>query len=560
MKTLLRRGLLFALLLLACTSRVPGPGQSVPDGDALGTLIDLLHQAPPEQDQTMGYLEDHTELLDRLCSGAIKVSPSDSLEVLIAGLDDVLQLEGMLRSDNKRLDPVSAIVFRETLFRTIIGTQQEMQKAFNRGETHESMHFDVRVSLTIPYLQANQRFSRAKTRLLTDVIAMLPELKMWGDRQRCWEAIDRMTREIDIKKSESGYDTFQRSAHGIYAKPGEMMSLLDKGLEREKDPELSRYASAIVQGIRESMVAEPDPEFQARVKEASDLQRQFREDRTGRKAGLTPENAVTAADWFQLGYEALDNRTKVEYYGKSLQLDAANPAALNNLGNARQALGEYDAAIRDYSSAINLDPKYAPAFLNRGNCYSAEKKYENAVADYDSAIVLDPRNPSGYRFRGAACSALGRYGQAVEDYTHAIHDNMMDTTLYLLRGDMYRLMEAYPEAIMDYSSAIELDSLCAMAWHNRGLCRKQTGEIDLAIGDYRHAIALQPDNSAAWYNLGTCYWQLRDWDEVITAWEKCLEIDPDHANAQVWLPRAREAARPKTIKVKRVKRTVREVE
>jgi 4-amino-4-deoxy-L-arabinose transferase-like glycosyltransferase len=67
-----------------------------------------------------------------------------------------------------------------------------------------------------------------------------------------------------------------------------------------------------------------------------------------------------------------------------------NHRAYNNRGNAYLAMGQYDAAIKDYDKSIELKPRYANTYDNRAKAYRAEGRFDEAIRDYDKAIKLKP--------------------------------------------------------------------------------------------------------------------------------------------------------------------------
>ena len=94
--------------------------------------------------------------------------------------------------------------------------------------------------------------------------------------------------------------------------------------------------------------------------------------------------------------------------------------ALNNRGAAKERLGSYDVAIRDYNKALELEPDYAPAFNNRGNVKQRLGDYDGAILDYDRAIELEPGYARVFNNRGVAKFSLGDYAGAMQDYNTAL--------------------------------------------------------------------------------------------------------------------------------------------
>ena len=89
--------------------------------------------------------------------------------------------------------------------------------------------------------------------------------------------------------------------------------------------------------------------------------------------------------------------------------------AYSNRGNAKERLGQHDAAFADYDRAIELDPNYAIAYSNRGAAKHSLGQYDAALADYNRAIELDPNYAAAYSNRGNAKERLGQHDAAFAD-------------------------------------------------------------------------------------------------------------------------------------------------
>lgn len=85
---------------------------------------------------------------------------------------------------------------------------------------------------------------------------------------------------------------------------------------------------------------------------------------------------------------ALDEARKD--YQKALLIRPDYPEAINNLGAADFAQGNYREAIRLYRRAFKLMPHSAVIAANLGTAYFARSKYKNGLEAYQTAFALDP--------------------------------------------------------------------------------------------------------------------------------------------------------------------------
>lgn len=153
-----------------------------------------------------------------------------------------------------------------------------------------------------------------------------------------------------------------------------------------------------------------------------------------------------------------DHQRLLEYYNEVIKSNPKDAEAYFNRGNAKAALGNYQAAIPDYDEAIELDSQLVIAYYNRGLSKSILENYQDAIADYDETIKLNPQYVDAYHYRG---------------FTKACSGN-------------------YQDAIADYDEAIKLNPQYAKAYYSRGLAKKESGDEAGAEKDFARAKELDP--------------------------------------------------------------------
>lgn len=561
--------LLSLFLLAACASQ-----KKVIEGDALVLLTNLAKESQSKkfeltEQKVVGIVAE----MDSLCENEIVVSPINDIEKLEKQVDKTSEIDNLLldhaeKMNNNRL----AISAREFKFRTLVKTQQRIdeffeneairgqvkvendtlgdikKKEFNKGEVHGKWVFKERVSMMLPAMQANERFSKEKTRHLLEMIDLLSEINDKEEKKRCWLAIDRMLDEIDVQKSESGYRPFQRGPYGIYTQPGVIIEKLKARHEKETNEEIKAFSAKIVYKLEKNLNTRRRGEFWDKVALSRELNKKletegFELKKTSEDINEPSIEGLTASEWFDKGYAVTDENLKIEYYSKAIELSPRHAASYNNRGDAYQALGKEEEAFQDFSRAIQLNPEFAPAYINRGNINQKRGKHEEAIQDFSRAIQLEPKYTLAYNNRGMSYKNLGRYEEALRDFNQAIQLEPKFVSAYFHRGDVYRKLSKDIEAIKDYTKAIELDPNFALAYNNRGLSYDRLSKYQQAIQDYKKAIEIIPDYAAAYYNLGIAYWTLNRWKDVVKAWEKSLELNPDQSYIIQYLPRAKRQAR-----------------
>lgn len=116
-------------------------------------------------------------------------------------------------------------------------------------------------------------------------------------------------------------------------------------------------------------------------------------------ARAVTESELTAQEWFERGFNAVDPEEKVRFYGEAIRLHPDNALAFIYRGDARQAKGDLEGALQDFDEAIRLKPDNAEAFLKRGSAHYAkwirsarviDDDLNGALQDHAEAMRLNP--------------------------------------------------------------------------------------------------------------------------------------------------------------------------
>jgi len=219
------------------------------------------------------------------------------------------------------------------------------------------------------------------------------------------------------------------------------------------------------------------------------------------EAAITQQSAVkgapsvevrelTAGEWFEKGFTAVDLDEKVRDYDKAIRLKPDYALAYSSRGNARQAKGDLDGALRDYDEAIRLAPDYAVAYNNRGKARKAKGDLEGALKDYNETIRLQPDYANAYNRRGNARQAKGDLEGALKDYNEAIRLQPDYAKAYYNRGLARQAKFDFDGALKDYGQTIRLYSDYAKAYYNRGALLEHMGDYQAAAADFQRYLDL----------------------------------------------------------------------
>ncbi|MGB3240957.1 MAG: tetratricopeptide repeat protein [Geitlerinemataceae cyanobacterium] len=112
----------------------------------------------------------------------------------------------------------------------------------------------------------------------------------------------------------------------------------------------------------------------------------------------------------QLTSEKLEETIVACYQALKTQPNSAD--IYKTLGNALQAQGKSQAAIRAYSKAIELKPDFAEAHANVGNIAYLQGQLDEAIACYHRAIQFNPNLAGVYANLSQVLQKQGRSHEA----------------------------------------------------------------------------------------------------------------------------------------------------
>ena len=109
----------------------------------------------------------------------------------------------------------------------------------------------------------------------------------------------------------------------------------------------------------------------------------------------------------------------IKEYSEVLAINPYDYNIINDRGNIKCNLKQYESGIKDYDMAIKISPDYSAAYFNRGNCKVMMGNYKSSIPDFDKAIKITPRFPHPYHSRGVAKYELGDIESACSDWIKA---------------------------------------------------------------------------------------------------------------------------------------------
>ena len=226
-------------------------------------------------------------------------------------------------------------------------------------------------------------------------------------------------------------------------------------------------------------------------------------------------------------YKKEQHAQAIADYDKAIQLRANLSTAYNDRGIAYQALGNFDAALRDFTESVGTEPN-ALGYENRAYIHLRRNRFDEAIADATTSIRLNPKRARTYWIRSGAYEEKekGQWTDAVADATTCIGLDPTFSDCLDRRGYGYFKLDKSDLALADYDESLRLQPRLTWTLVARGNLRKDKQLLDLAMSDYSEAIRLDPKNADAYASRGDVYYMKDQYPLAIADATKAIEINP----------------------------------
>ncbi len=234
-------------------------------------------------------------------------------------------------------------------------------------------------------------------------------------------------------------------------------------------------------------------------------------------------------DPFARGRELLDRQDYVGAVGAltaAIDRDPADARPYLDRGTALDALGAFEAAVKDYDASIARDATRAIAHFNRGNTLLKLGRHAEACASLDAALRIDPSHVDAYVARAQARSARGDVDGALRDFEEALRRAPRDAQAWYNRAMLRIACGDNTGAVRDLDEAIALDPSYTNALATRGGAFSALGDRDAARRDYDEAIRLDPNHAIALNNRGSLRLSTGDAAGALADYERAVRLAP----------------------------------
>jgi tetratricopeptide (TPR) repeat protein len=234
---------------------------------------------------------------------------------------------------------------------------------------------------------------------------------------------------------------------------------------------------------------------------------------------LATGDYIQAADRFSRVLES--DPDSVEAIGGQLEA-AANLAQV----------GQFDAAIAAYEMVWQARPEEVRALQGLGEAYEAKGEWGEAVNWYERWTQAAPEDQSAFLALGSAHLNLGEYEGAVAAYERADALGADAAEVDVPLGLAYYELAMYNQAVERLQNAVNRNPEDFPLQRALGLSLYNLGQIEGAVERLNKAVALSAGRSGdelrdIYYALGSFYFGEQDREQAISFYEKARALDPE---------------------------------
>jgi tetratricopeptide (TPR) repeat protein len=203
----------------------------------------------------------------------------------------------------------------------------------------------------------------------------------------------------------------------------------------------------------------------------------------------------------------------ISYLDEQVAKPQAGPALFALRGKVYLREGNYASAIADYTTALNMEKKgglqqYSSLnpegshYYNRALALLGAGRFKDALADFNKALREYPENFNGYLKRAEAYAGMENYEAARKDVMFYLNYFSNDQKAVFLCGEYLYDGGDYMNALKYFNINVKEDPTNGQYFKARGKTYLKTATYKYAMSDLAMSLDLNPDDAETWMFLG----------------------------------------------------------
>lgn len=264
----------------------------------------------------------------------------------------------------------------------------------------------------------------------------------------------------------------------------------------------------------------------------------------GPKKPVETDGVVNPKQLFVEGVQLLKTPGKdgkIDYAGAYAKFSAASTAQADfakahfNAGWASEQLGNAQQAVGHYQAALATNPGYVEAMYALGDVLSRTGKAPEAVALYKGHVEKNPEDLKGRNALMEALTAGDYYDEAIAQAKEILMRDARNVGAYRNLSRLYFAKGEYKMSQLCAEKAKDLAKGDSGIYNNIGVTFLVMKDDASAIDEFKTAIQLQPQSLEANLNLGYTALNSGDYNLAQQCFTAALEGTPGSIEARLGL-------------------------
>ena len=206
----------------------------------------------------------------------------------------------------------------------------------------------------------------------------------------------------------------------------------------------------------------------------------------------------------------------------------SNPARHLEAGNRFFEAKQYEEAIVEFQNALRLDERLGEARYKLATAYAAVGNPEAAFREYILAADLLPTDGEVQVKASAYLVMAGQFEDAKSRISRLLEREPQNIDAQIVLGNALAGLRDLEGAVRQLEEAIQLDPTRSQSYGNLAMVRAQGGQTQEARAAFEKAVSLAPTSVAAQLALANFLWSSGTAAEAEAALTRAYELDPAH--------------------------------
>jgi tetratricopeptide (TPR) repeat protein len=204
------------------------------------------------------------------------------------------------------------------------------------------------------------------------------------------------------------------------------------------------------------------------------------------------------------------------------------PAAKRHYDLAQSLLlaGEYEAALKPYGRVLELDPNNYAALYNTGYALAALRRYGEALEHFERALGVKPDDAMALFQKANMLNKLDRAGEAIEVAALVGPDEAIYLKSQHNLACFYEKLGRLAVADSILNTVLRADTTYVLAYISLGRVLRARDDIDGALDAFGKAHGLDPADKWALYEFAKVNHQVGRRQEAVRLLKKYQAIAP----------------------------------